>query len=291
MILTAFRCCSTLLSFVTPYLPGPAQDILHALTPLLNLLSSPYTLLYTLYNNPLSLISVLAQTLGNIFSLLRTLDYQGILTTFTNPGEARWSDWAPLVVGVLTFWVAARSFMATFRNLFSMFGTFFRWGSIIAAIASIIGVFNGNVGQAGAGGQQNGMQAIFNGLGNAAGLGGNGANGNAAGLFNINTLRTVAGEVQSAWDKGSAQGSSRGKKRSSSSSRKTRSSTSNPLGAAGNANGNAANDPVDYATNWVKNALWKASGLQGWQDVLGPNGAQEEAKKKDAGGRGKTKGR
>jgi hypothetical protein len=208
------------------------------------------------------------QTLSNLFSVARSIDFYSIKDVFTNPGQKSMGDWVPLIVGSVAIWIGFKSFLRTFSFAISMVTRLFRYGSLIALALSmfgwVTGQFNGNNRGAGAG-AGNPLQGLASGLGSYAS--GNGAQG----LFDV--ASGFAGQMADAWQQG--------QKKQPVNARSTKSKSSTRSGRKGAAQGEESLS--DMAQNWVKNAALKAAGLEG---VFGEGDAKQKTK-----GNEKTRGR
>lgn len=240
-----------LLSLVGPYLPPPAQQILQAFQPLINLLSNPAQLAWTAYNQPTQIPGILVHTLSNVFGLLRHIDLgglsQNVQELFSDPGSKSLGDWVPLIVSGLAIFLSFRTFLGTLRMATRFFSTAFRYGSLITLAFSLFSwVTNAmtgrNAGNAPANGN-GGLGDVFGALGNAVG------GGQQAGFANM--ARGFAGEMADAWSKGQKES---GKTKRSSSSRRSKATKAKAEPAT-----EGAEDLAGMAQNWVKEALFKAA--------------------------------
>jgi hypothetical protein len=243
---------SMLLSLVGPYLPLPAQQVLQAFQPLINLLSNPASLAYTAYNNPTQIPGILVHTLSNVFGLLRMIDIgsltDGVTDLFTDPSSKSLSDWWPLLVSGLAIWLSMRTVMSTLRVATGLFSTVFRYGSLFTLAISLFGWVTGGRNAGGnAPANGGGIGDIFSTLNNAVG------GGQQAGFANM--ARGFAGEMADAWQKGQQESAGKAKRSSSSRSRKSKTPKAQPATDATGAGG----DLADMAQKWVKEALWKAT--------------------------------
>lgn len=233
---------NSILNLATPYLPLPAQQILGALQPIIQLLSSPTHLFFTAVNNPQDLLRVVLQTVSNLFHVAQNLDFSAGWKILNNPSE----NYGSVIIGLAAIYITMRTFLGTYRTFMSLFSPLLRYGSLIGLLFTAYGWFTGNQAQ-GAGANGN-IANVINGLGNMAGNNA-GANAGTAGLFNI---------AKGFWDE-AQQGNA---KKSSARKSKTASSKASSRNAATDSNlGNIAQD-------WVRDAVKKATGSEQLVDMF-----------------------
>lgn len=272
---------------VAPYLPGPAQDILRAVDPILSLVSNPVNLAWTAYRNPQQILSTLGQTGSNLYTVSRDLDFKSMYGDLQHRIQhGGMSDLTPLLVGAIAIFFTLRSLMGTFRYGYRLIGTLVRYGSLISLLIAAVGWITGGQQQ----GNQGGIANILSGL-TGAGNNNNGGNGMANGLFNMakdyaaGAANGQQGAGNGVWDQAQGlfanmQGQQQGNAGSRPNTRSAKQRSTREKRAAAGTNNNAGEpDLSNIAQGWVKDALLKATGL----DSLFGGGAPET--KKDAKGK------
>ncbi|KAJ9123174.1 hypothetical protein QFC22_001367 [Naganishia vaughanmartiniae] len=281
---------SYIANLVAPYLPGPAQDVLRAVDPILSLVSNPVNLAWTAYRNPQQILSTLGQTGSNLYSVSKDMDFKSMYGDLQDRIQhGGMSDLTPLLVGAIAIFFTFRSLMGTFRYGYRLVGTLVRYGSLISLLIAAVGWITG--------GQQQGNQGgIANILGGLTGAGNNnnnnGGNGMANGLFNMakdyatGAANGQQGAGNGVWDQ--AQGlfaNMQGQQQNTGSKPNTRSTkqraTRDKAAAAAGTNTNAGEpDLSNIAQGWVKDALLKATGLDSLFGGAAPENKQKAKDKK-----------
>ncbi|KAJ9107582.1 hypothetical protein QFC21_001041 [Naganishia friedmannii] len=271
---------SFIANLVAPYLPGPAQDVLRAVDPILSLVSNPVNLAWTAYRNPQQILSTLGQTGSNLYSVSRDLDFKSMYGDLQQRIQhGGMSDLTPLLVGAIAIFFTFRSLMGTFRYGYQLVGTLVRYGSLISLLIAAVGWITGGQQQ----GNQGGIANILGGLTGAGNNNNNGGNGMANGLFNMakdyatGAANGQQGAGNGVWDQAQGlfaniQGQQQGNAGTKPNTRSTKQrATREKKAAAGTANNAGESDLSNIAQGWVKDALLKATGL----DSLFGGGAPE----------------
>ncbi|KAJ9104367.1 hypothetical protein QFC19_004009 [Naganishia cerealis] len=287
---------SFLANLVAPYLPGPAQDVIRAIDPLLSLVSNPVNLAWTAYRNPQQILSTLGQTGSNLYTVSRDLDFKSMYADVQHRIQhgGGVSDFAPFIIGALAIFFTFRSLMGTFRYGYRLVGTLVRYGGFLSLLIAAVGWITGAQQQ----GNQGGLANILGGLGGAGNN--NGGNGMANGLFNMAkdyATGAANGQQQGAgngvWDQAQGlfanvmegQQQPQAKTGSQRNTRSTKQRAARENKAASTQNNGGNGDLSDIAQGWVKDALLKATGLDSLFGGGVPDNKQN-AKSKENGGTG-----
>jgi hypothetical protein len=259
----------------------------------MSLLTSPTQLLYTAYTNPSSFFTILRDTLSRLYTTYQTVDLSG---------NHAWQTALPFVIGGFGVYIAMMSVIRTFRSAGRVLVGLVRWSWLIGIVVTLLGYFMG------AGTDRNGGQAqgagvlgsLFNTLLTRGGNPGAGADWTSQASTLFSSVFGQHPQQPSSYTpktkKRSASSWENLKKSSTSSSQKTRSQTKakaqqniDPLSNlfssfTGGDNPDDQGGIGGYAQKWVKDAVLKASGLDGWF-----GGADD--KEKDDGRKRKGRGR
>jgi hypothetical protein len=305
----------TLLSFIYPFLPHQTAAILDALQPLLSLLTSPTRLVYTAYTQPTALLSVLKDTYDRLGGTIHHLDMSSTNAVLQTA--------LPFLMAAAGVYVAMLSLTRSVRSVGRVLMGVVKWSWLIGIVVTVLSYMLGNGGNGNnVGGPTAGVigSLVSMALGRAGGGAGAGdqdwtslistifGTSNDATTNNNNRRRPSAYSTSS-----KSKQSKQSKDRSAQSweslkkdgSKSTRSRKPAAAAAAGGG-GEPRNDPLSdlwstiagraadgdagglggYAQKWVKDALFRVSGLDG---VLGGGGGArtttEEDNKRRRGGR------
>ncbi|KAJ9124528.1 hypothetical protein QFC24_003320 [Naganishia onofrii] len=284
---------SFLANLVAPYLPGPAQDVLRAVDPILSLVSNPVNLAWTAYRNPQQILSTLGQTGSNLYTVSRDLDFKSMYGDIQQRIQhGGMSDLTPLLVGVIAIFFTFRSLMGTFRYGYRIVGTLVRYGSLISLLIAAVGWITGGQQQ----GNQGGLANILGGLTGAGNNNNNNGrnNGMANGLLNMakdyaaGAANGQQGAGNGVWDQAQGlfanmQGQQQGNLGSKPNTRSTKQRATREKRASTGTNNNNAGEPdlSNIAQGWVKDALLKATGLDSLFGGNAPENKQNVKKGKN----------
>ncbi len=280
----------TILSILRPFLPPQTLAFLTDLEPLLSLLTSPTQLLYTAYTSPSTFFTILRDTFSRLYTTYQTVDLSG---------NHAWQTALPFVIGGFGLYMAVMSVIRTFRSAGRLLAGLVRWSWLIGIVVTLLGYFMG------AGNDRNGGQAQGGGvLGSVLNTLLNRGGNLPAGVDWTSQASTLFSSVFGDQNQQSSSYTPKNKqqsasswenlKKSSSSSRKTRSQSKGKAEADPLSNlfssftGGGGDDNPDglggYAQKWVKEAVLKASGLDGLFGGTAEKEKDEGKKRKGKGG-------